>query len=265
METLSSYFSLSFGDYFIDCSRQLHIEIVIIYSHAMIILVDYDNIEYSIRRRGITHVVNRIVSKIDLAEINSNRHIHIRLYGGWYEHSRFTHQAQILSADILSSFPNVALLSDNHTNAIVNCELAYSILADPTNHLFNTYRPRGIPSGLKARHPSTCSCSTPNCPIIETYNFLQNKICSICNSIRPEDIFYRGEQKLVDTMLTSDLIFSSNQIANLGIVSSDDDFWPGIKTTLANGKKIIQLHTRSGNTPAFYTRTTNNNYIQKQL
>jgi hypothetical protein len=231
----------------------------------MIILVDYDNIETNIVRHGVMHVVNRIVSKIDSTEVDSNRHITIRLYGGWYQQNRFTNQAQILSADILANFPNTALLSDNLTSVIVNCEMAYSILADPTNHLFSTYRPRGIPMGLKAKHPSNCGCSTPNCPIVATHNFLRNNICNVCNTVRPEDIFFRGEQKLVDTMLTSDLIFSSNQSANLGVVSSDDDFWPGIKTTLANGKTVIQLHTRNRSTPSSYTRTTINNYIQKQL
>jgi len=231
----------------------------------MIILVDYDNIDKNILRHGILHLINRIVSKIDLLEIDSGRHVNIRLYGGWYEYNRFTQRAQNISADIAANLPSVALLSDNLTSVIVNCEMAYSILADPTNHLFDTYRQRGIPLGLKAKHPSSCNCSTPNCPVIATYNFLNNNVCTTCNIIKPEDIFYKGEQKLVDTMLTSDLIFSSNQPLNLGIVSSDDDFWPGIKTTLTYGKKIIQLHTRNRNTPIFYTGTTNSNYIQRQL
>lgn len=231
----------------------------------MIIFVDYDNIEYNILRLGITYVVNRIISKIDSSEVDGNRRMTIRLYGGWYEQNRFTLKAQNLSADIAANYPNTALLSDNLTSVIVNCEMAYSILADPTNHLFSTFRPRGIPMGLKAKHPASCGCSTPNCPIVAIHNFIRNNRCPMCNSIRPEDIFHRGEQKLVDTMLTSDLIFSSNQLVNLGVVSSDDDFWPGIKTTLANGKIVIQLHTRNRYTPTPYTRTTIRNYFQRQL
>ncbi len=232
----------------------------------MTILVDYDNIDTAISRLGIVHVVNRIVSKIDPTEIDSTHRITIRLYGGWYLNNSFTHQAQALSADLSANFPNTAMLSDNSTSVIVSCEMAYSILADPTNHLFNTFRPRGMPSGLKAHNPkTTCGCTNASCPIVATHNFLVNRICGVCNSIKPEDVFYRGEQKLVDTMLTSDLIFSSTQPSNLGVVSSDDDFWPGIKTTLVNGKKVIQLHTRSRTMPSSYTRTTHSNYIQKQL
>lgn len=231
----------------------------------MIILVDYDNIDRNILSHGISHVVNRILTKIDPHEVSGSLHMKIRLYGGWYEQNRFTTRAQNLSADVLASFPNIALLSDNATSVIVNCEMAYSILADPTNHLFHTFRPRGIPSGLKVKHPNRCGCVNSNCPLIATYNFITSNQCSTCNNLTPQDLFYRSEQKLVDTMLTSDLIYSSNQNLNLGIVSSDDDFWPGIKTTIMNGKKVIQIHTKNRNTPAYYTRTTSTNYLQKHL
>ena len=232
----------------------------------MIILVDYDNIHTAILRLGVVHVVNRIVSKIDPAEMDSNHRILIRLYGGWYLNNSFTHQAQSLSAEVSASFPSTVLLSDSTTSAIVNCEMAYSILADPSNHLFSTYRPRGMPGGLKAHNPITeCGCPHSDCPVLETYLFLKNKSCTVCSTMKPENIFYRGEQKLVDTMLTADLIYSSSQPQNIGVVSSDDDLWPGIKTTLVQGKRVIQVHTRNRTTPNFYTRTTHTNYIQTQL
>lgn len=231
----------------------------------MLILVDYDNIDKATLRRGIIYVVSKIVSRIDPSEVTVGRHLTIRLYGGWYEQNNFTTKAQNLSTDISAAFPNVFQLSDNSTRVIVNCEMAYSLLADPTNHLFHTFRPRGIPEGLKARSPRIKGCTISNCPTVIAYEFIANDVCSSCNFIKPSDIFFRSEQKLIDTMLTSDLIFLSNHPATLCIVSSDDDFWPGIKTTLANGKKIVHLHTRNRLTPSFYTRTTTRDYTQKQL
>lgn len=231
----------------------------------MIILVDYDNIESNLTRLGIQYTATKIVSKINPNEVTSGNHILIRLYGGWYEISRFTHKAQNLSSDISAIFPMVLTLSDNNTTVIVNCEMAYSLLADPTNHLLYTFRPRGMPEGLKARPPIRCGCTDPTCPLIAVYDFINNDGCSKCNIIKPKDIFYRGEQKLVDTMLTSDLIYLSNQPNNLCIVSSDDDFWPGIITTLMYGKKIIHLHTRTRTTPTHYSRNAGTNYIQKNL
>lgn len=231
----------------------------------MIILVDYDNIDRATLRLGIIHVISKIVSKIDSSDVTGGRHISIRLYGGWYEQNNFTTRAQNLSTEISAAFPNVFQLSDNLTSVIVNCEMAYSLLSDPSNHLFHTFRPRGIPDGLRARSPRSKGCTVLDCPTLIAYQFIANDVCNTCNSVKPSDIFYRSEQKLIDTMLTSDLIFSSSQPANLCIVSSDDDFWPGIKTTLAYGKKVLHLHTRNRPTPAFYTRTTTRDYTQKQL
>ena len=231
----------------------------------MIVLVDYDNVAAADTRRGLVHVIAKITSKISPSELNGGRHLRIRLYGGWYERSMFTTRAQNISADVSANFPNTSLLSDNSTSVIVNCEMAYSMLADPMHHLLHTYRSRGIPSGLKARHPNQCSCHNANCPIVSTYQFVRNNVCGACNTVRPEQVFFRGEQKLVDTMLTSDLIFLSMQQTTIGLVSSDDDFWPGIKTSLINGSRIIQLHTKSHTTPTFYTQNTGTSFIQKHL
>lgn len=231
----------------------------------MTILVDYDNLEADAKRLGISFIVNSIVSKIVPLEVADGNRITIRLYGGWYENTRFTIRAQELSIEINQKFPTTALLSDGDSKVIVRCEIAYSLLSDPGNHLFHTYRPRGVPEGLKANHPGHKNCTNNRCPIVETYKFVTNQICSQC-SITPKEIFYKGEQKLVDTMLTSDLIFSSNSTKNLCIVSSDDDFWPGIITTLRSGSTVIHLHTKNGaSTPLIYSRTAGKSYFERHI
>lgn len=233
----------------------------------MIVLVDYDNIEKQLIRLGVSHVVNAIISKINPADVGvGDRHITIRLYGGWYENSRFTSRAQKLSVDITKDFPATSYLSDKTSAVIVKCELAYSLLADPGNHLFHTFRARGVPDGLKADHPGLCGCTRLRCPIIETYKFVSNGKCTECGTISPNDIFYRGEQKLVDTMLTADLIFSSKASNYICVVSSDDDFWPGIVTTLKSGSNIVHLHTKAGmRTPSFYSKLAGSAYVERNL
>ncbi len=233
----------------------------------MTVLVDYDNVPKAITRLGISHVVSSIVSRIDPIEMgDGNRHITIRLYGGWYDNNRFTQRAQNLSADIANKFPSTSVLADGSASVFVRCEMAYSLLADPSNHLFHTFRQRGIPEGLKADHPAMCGCTQQQCPIIHTYNFITNQVCIQCRTIAPKDILYRGEQKLVDTMLTSDLIFSSRSGGGLCVVSSDDDLWPGIVTTLKSGATVVHLHTKAGaKTPTFYSRVAGNTYIERNL
>jgi hypothetical protein len=233
----------------------------------MIVLVDYDNIEKPMIRLGVSHVVNSIISKINPTDVGTgNRHVTIRFYGGWYENNRFTNRAQALSLDIARDFPATSYLADKTTAVIVKCELAYSLLADPGNHLFHTFRSKGVPDGLKAEHPGLCGCTQHLCPIIETYNFVSNGRCSKCGTVSPKDIFYRGEQKLVDTMLTSDLIFSSKVSNRLCVVSSDDDFWPGIVTTLKSGSNIVHIHTKAGRrTPTFYSKSAGSAYTERNL
>ena len=63
----------------------------------------------------------------------------------------------------------------------------------------------------------------------------------------PGDLLCRQEQKLVDTMITADLIhFAKIGQHDLAVVSSDDDVWPGIQTALLYGARVTQVHTRQG-------------------
>lgn len=230
----------------------------------MIILVDYDNLEENHIRGGLQFIIDSIISLIDVSHVVDNR-LTIRLYGGWYEKRKSTMRAQNLEAEIRKISPTRSMLSDNKTSVIVKCELAYSILADPTFQLFYTFREKGIPTGLKAHHPIKEGCKDANCPIQVIHDFIQNKKCPKCNRVKPENIFYRGEQKLVDSMIITDLLFASTKGENLCIVSSDDDFWPGIRASLLNGNPLIHINTKNSPNAILYTKVIGSNYIQRQL
>ena len=76
--------------------------------------------------------------------------------------------------------------------------------------------------------------------------------------MRQNDVLQKWEQKLVDTMLVSDLIFLATRgERDLVVVSSDDDIWPGIRTALQLGARVTQVHTGGRETPADYTRGVN--------
>ncbi|RAJ89758.1 hypothetical protein LX87_05695 [Larkinella arboricola] len=235
---------------------------------ANIILVDYDNLERGDRNKGLVYVTEKIIDTVAYKDLNG-RNILLRLYGGWYENNKLSRAAQDLSIEVSANFPRPILLNDRTNKVIVNIEMAYSLISQPHNHLFHTFRTRGAPTGLHCHDPFSISgCLKTGCPTKEVYNFVKNDICNACNTISPSDIFYRREQKLVDTMLTSDLIHSANTNtvkSNIAIVSSDDDFWPGILTALYSGVKIFHIHTKGRRTNPFYLNTANSNYFQKQL
>lgn len=229
-----------------------------------LILVDYDNLDKSDKQRGLVYLCERIVGGLASNELNSFN-VQIRLYGGWYQSQTLTRTAQHLSNEIIASFPITASVSDYATRVVVNAELAYSLITQPNMHLFNTFRIRGIPFGLNCFHPQHRSCQEPDCHLLAVYDFIKNDVCALCNRITPADLFYRNEQKLVDTMITSDLIYAAKTARNVCLVSSDDDFWPGILTALNFGVKVIQMHTKGKPTPQHYSRMAKGNYIQKQL
>lgn len=231
---------------------------------AFYILVDYDNLEDREKKRGLHFIVESILNKLSPAEI-LDKNVSVRLYGGWYDRRSHSSLAMQLISEISSGFPDVFTLSDNTTNVIANAELALSLNIEPTKLLFNTYRTRGMPSGLRCHHPTTFGCTSINCPALGIYTFISSNSCHECGLFKPTDFLYRGEQKLVDTMLTSDLISISRREKKVGIVSSDDDFWPGILTSISEGASIYHIHTKRPHTPLDYSSTITTNYYQRKL
>lgn len=230
----------------------------------MTVLVDYDNLDDGLTRKGLQFITDAIISQIQPSDISAPR-ITIRLYGGWYEKKKSTGRAQNLEIDIKRVFPTAKVLSDGATKVIVQCELAYSILADPTFHLVYTFREKGIPSGLKAHHPIKEGCRDADCPLIIFQKFIQNKSCPKCGHLKPEDVLYRGEQKLVDSMIITDMIYESSKSKCVCIVSSDDDFWPGIRASIINGCTIVHINTQNSPNISLYINGIGKNYIRKQL
>lgn len=75
----------------------------------------------------------------------------------------------------------------------------------------------------------------------------------------------RPEQKLVDTMLTADLIHVASLMgtSDLVIVTNDDDLWPGIRMAVHLGATVHHVHPRKRQTtPGFYASTVTKNYFQ---
>jgi uncharacterized LabA/DUF88 family protein len=82
-----------------------------------------------------------------------------------------------------------------------------------------------------------------------------------------EQLIYKSEQKLVDTMLAADLIYLCLQRdRKVAVVSSDDDMWPAIKTVLNLGMTVLHVHTSAGRrTPQFYTRGGLPTYVEMNI
>ena len=81
--------------------------------------------------------------------------------------------------------------------------------------------------------------------------------------IWPGRFFISKRTKLVDTMITADMINIAINENELSIISSDDDFWPGIMTALHIGAKVFHILTKTRITANPYSSIITVNYNQK--
>lgn len=225
----------------------------------MNILIDYYNLNNDLKNMPFKSFCEDLFKKIPFNNLEFERNISIRLYGGWFEQRVITRRAQELAIEIEKAFPDIFSDLSNEKKFIVNTELAYSLICNPNNHLFYTYRTRGVYYGLKVKSSSDLECLEPNCPFDVFHNIFRNNKCSVCKKPNIQSHFYRSEQKLVDTMLSSDLIFLSLQKSPIIIVSSDDDFWPAILTGVSIGGQIIHIETKDHNKEFDYKVLLENN------
>ena len=230
------------------------------------VLVDFDNIEHSLRQKGVFAIVWKLLEKlVDIKNLRQPRYI-FRLYGGWYEKHQLTRQAQNLNLDISTNIPGVVNFVINNVSCKVpvTVELAYSLAVLPSKPLLATFRPRSLQSKIHCHAPSAVGCKSNPCPMDSVHTFFQNQRCHDPQcTFTMQSFLFKGEQKLVDSMMLSDLIHYTRVGPNtLALVSSDDDLWPGIFSALIYGARIQHVRTRpapknsygySSNLPATYS------------
>lgn len=235
----------------------------------MIVLVDYANLDAVDASRGVAYVVSKILDTIGAAHFSQGERVRVRMYGGWYDGKALSRQAQRLSADIANAFPSPVVVSDQSKKVTlsVSAEMAYSMEIDPKTMLVNTFRPRGAPPNLVCATPPFSGCSSPgSCPIAALHGLFQNNRCPTPSCmVEPAKVLSRAEQKLVDTMIVADLIHVAKAPPNtVALVSTDDDMWPGVRTALSLGARVIHVHPRRGRkTPPYYAANSGPSYIER--
>lgn len=237
----------------------------------MNVFVDYDNIPRYLRQRGINNVVMVILEALPVSLLPIGEDVTIRLYGGWYHYRRLSRLAQRLTAEIASFSPAAVSLRTSSGPRMLRIfvELARSMLVDPSHIVQNTFRVRGTPDNLRSKRLPYDGCAdSSRCPLSGTYRLLADGRCprDECTT-EVTDVIQRNEQKLVDTMLTVDLIHASTWMkSDVVVVTSDDDLWPGIRTAISMGVDVHHIHTQVGRrTPVHYSANVGKNYRQYSI
>lgn len=215
----------------------------------MFILVDYDNVLKADRRLGLRLLAEKIIGRVSGTGVTIGSHVQFRLYGGWYEGPMLSRRAQELSAELQRDFPSVIVVNPvTQSSALISLELALSLHVDPGTHFHHTFRRQSPPAGVRCVDPSGLGCAHPGCPVKVVYEFLEFGGCPVpgCGKTT-EQLLYRSAQKLVDTMLTVDLLTIAQHSGDpVAVVSSDDDVWPAVRGGLRLGTPIVHVHTRTG-------------------
>ena len=236
----------------------------------MVVLVDYDNVPELERNRGPVHVVTRIVDALGTA-LAGAADIRFRLYGGWFQGPTLSRRAQQIAPVLQANFPRPLTLSPGVAPSPVTgrAELALALEAAPGKHLTHTYRDRSLPTNVRCAALPYLNCRTPGaCPIAPVHNFLRDAQCPEAGcAVDVAAVLTKPEQKLVDTMLTADLLHIARTTGGaIGVVSADDDIWPGIQTALIYGAHIIHVHPIPGRTtPSHYATLATGQYTQSSF
>ncbi len=215
------------------------------------IFIDYDNLLHPQKTAGILDVVTKALVQMPFSSSSARIGCDVRVYGGWYEGNVMTQRAQDVAVELQRDFPAVIRLpmqqsQDGHRMVSIGAELARSLIQEPSHHLFNTYRRKGKPYNVRVEEPSIVGCADPDCVLPLMKKLLRTGRCPKpgCGVV-VGDLVYRHEQKIVDTMLSCDLIYAAGgRVDHIGLVSGDDDFLPPLRTVLLAGKAVIRFHPK---------------------
>lgn len=214
-----------------------------------IVFIDYDNLVDRQRNAGIRDVVTKVLVQVPSAPSETRGNCEVRVYGGWYEGDQITRKAQDVTAELQRDFPAIIRIPRENGQTLammVNAELAVSLLQEPSHHLFDTFRRKGKPSNVRVEKPHDVGCTDTACVLPEFKKLLSKGRCPKDGcTVTSCDLVYRHEQKIVDTMLTCDLIHAVDRATSqIILVSGDDDFLPPLRTVLLRGGSAVRCHPR---------------------
>ncbi|WP_428622177.1 hypothetical protein [Sedimenticola sp.] len=214
------------------------------------VFIDYDNLSPLQKSAGILDVVTKALIQIPLKGIDHRASCDVRVYGGWYEGTDITRLAEKVTVEIQDDFPKVIRLPASkdagQVSVVTNAELAVALLQEPGHHLFNTYRKKGKPANVRVVKPSSIGCRKDDCILPKVKKILETGSCPVNGCTTSEGgLVYRHEQKIVDTMLTCDLIHAANEVSGrIILISGDDDFLPPLRTVMLKGIEAIRFHPK---------------------
>jgi len=215
------------------------------------IIIDFDNFfrddKYIDNPSYFANELNDLVDTV--VDLNKTaEYLSIRFYGGWLVNGVWTNIASRLQQTIQSIDYFPVLKHADKKKIYGDIELVTRLVGLPEIEWTNTLREKnGLPrlrlkkSGL----PDGCAKDNEICPARILYRFTKSKMKSCpsqsCN-VKNSDAFKVLEQKMVDTMISCDIIelSSKGELGGMLVVSDDYDLLPA----LAIGTNRLSLKSK---------------------
>lgn len=226
-------------------------------SDACLVLVDYDNAfppSSALSDEEIALEVSRWLRDLSARHETVGR-FDIRLYGGWYDASDLSrHGSEV--ARVMTAMPQFPTVLRDGRILRGDITLAVSPLAaGHTSPLLGTYRQRGsLPRIRLSRqpYPDACAKIDATCPaaILKSFTKHSGRACPVesCTLVA-SDAFVVHEQKMVDTLLATDILTVGHlptAYSAVVVVSGDSDFVPPLLAAkLTNDVRFVQLVPRA--------------------
>jgi NYN domain len=230
-----------------------------------VVLVDYDNAfppSAGFSDEEVAHAFEGWLRQL-AGHFPDAEHFEVRLYGGWYDDANLSRHgsevARILT--LLPEFPR-RLAGDRILRG--NISLAVSPLSSlGGTPLLGTYRRRGsLPRVRLSKHPYPDACAQVDaqCPaaILKSFTKHSRRECPVDHcSLVASDAFVVHEQKMVDTMLATDVLLTGTlfpENAAVVVVSGDSDFVPPLLAAKIVGRvRLVQLRPREDEASTYAT------------
>jgi hypothetical protein len=230
-----------------------------------VILVDYDNAfppSAGFSDEEVTHRFEVWLQQLS-GHFPNAEHFQVRLYGGWYDDEDLSRHGSE-AARIVTLLPEFPRRLPGGRILRGNISLAVSPLSSQGGTpLLGTYRKRGsLPRVRLSRqpYPESCAQTDGQCPaaILKSFTRHAKRECPVTHcSLVASDAFVVHEQKMVDTMLATDVLLTGKmypQNAAVVVISGDSDFVPPLLAAKSVGEiQLVQLRPREDEASAYAT------------
>lgn len=200
-------------------------------------LIDFDNWYRATPSASVGAVLQHCLNEVVRALVELTEdvlYVLVRIYGGWTENGVLTALGSDVAAGCAAADPFPLAIMNQSRIIHGEVQLAHQLSIAPHIHLGDTSRRRWGPSRLRLNGtplPPGCLETMERCParILQKFTKSPTRSCPVdACPVTAESAFLTREQKMVDTMMTCDLldyVHDADTVA-VAVVTADSDLLP---------------------------------------